>query len=362
MSSRPDDRRRRGAAVKYVVLALLAGLVALVWFVLRPPVPAPQPPVVTPVETIRATVGSLDRRLVFDAHVSSSSVVTILPKVSGTLTHLRADIGTQLASGEAVAQIDPEPYQIAVNQAKAVLDGAKTVFDRQRQLYATGATSEANYDQARTQFENAQSQYELAKLHLSYTTIVSPVGGTVIRRHVSDGALVSPSVPIVTISDNRSLVLKVAVPEQWAGSFQAERASMPMSATIPAMGSKGYSLRVRSIVPAVDVKTKTFMVECNIEGDTSGIMPGMFAQATFTVERRSDVAYLPFGVLVGGNTLWYVDRSGKAQYLTFTPSYFNDTSFEVPLEYANRTFILAGQHFLSAGAPVKATAAPQAAR
>lgn len=354
-----NAKRRTPSFLKYLVLFVLILVAVVVWFFLRAPVPEAQPEPVLPVNTIRATVGNLDRSITLDSYVGSDSVVTVLPKVSGTLIALNADVGTLLKAGEVVAKIDPEPYQIALNQAKAVYDGAASVYDRQKQLFAGGATSQANYDQAKTQYENARSQYELAKLHLSYTTIVSPVDGTVIRRHVSNGALVSQSVPIVTVSNTHALVVKVNVPETYARTFEDNRAAMPISASIPAMGSERYRLRIRNIAPAIDVTTKTFSVECEIEGNTDGILPGMFAQVSFVLERRREVPMLPYGVLVGGDTLWYVAANGTAEYFEFTPSYHNDEYFQIPEKYEGYVFILAGQHFLSAGSPVKASNSTQ---
>jgi len=128
---------------------------------------------------------------------------------------------------------------------------------------------------------------------------------------------------------------------------------MPIRAVIPAMGESSYSLRIRNIAPAVDIRSRTFEVQCEIDGDTSGILPGMFARVTFVIDSRKDVSYLPYTALVGGDQLWYVDSAGAAQPLSFTPGYHNDQVFEIPAEYAHHRFILAGQHFLSAGTRVR---------
>lgn len=366
MSSNPGQSSAKrpvgSAAVKTLIVVALAAVAVVVWFIVKRPVPLQQPQQPLPVETVKPTVGTLDRTVSLDSYVGSDTVVTVLPKVSGSLIALDADVGTYLKAGDVIAKIDPEPYQIALNQAKAVYDGAASLYDRQKKLFASGSTSQQNYDSAQTQYENAKSQYELAKLHMSYTTITSPVEGTVIRRHVSSGTLVSQSVPIVTISNTHALVVRTDVPESYVRIFEANQRNMEISATIPAMGDRTYRLRIRSVAPAIDVKSKTFSVECEIEGDTAGILPGMFIQVTFVLERRTGVPYLTYAALVGSNTLWYVDSKSSAQFVTFIPSYHNDHYFEVPERYKDYTFILAGQHFLSSGNPVRPTSSSQAAQ
>ncbi len=344
---------RKRFPVRYIVLALLIGLAAVVLFVLKRPAAAEtgQPPL--PVEIVVPTVGTIEKTMTLNSYVQSDSVVTIFPKVSGTLSALDAEIGTQLSAGQTIAKIDPQPYRLALNQAQAFYDGTKSTYERAKQLYGSGATSQQNYDQALAQYQDAKSRFELAQLHLSYTTITSPVDGTVIRRHVSDGALVSQSVPIVTISNTHTLVINTEIPEMDALAFQKNRRTMRIRAHIPAMGDKPYTVRIRNIAPSVNVRTRTFEVQCEIDGDTSGILPGMFTSVTFVVDERSGVSYLPYTALVGGDQLWYVDSAGTAQSMLFTPSYGNDQYFQIPAEYADRRFILAGQHFLSAGTRVR---------
>ncbi len=359
---RPRGGLRGSTVLKVLVIVLLIAVAAVVWFVVKNPVPEQAVEGPLPVETVKPTVGTLEKSITLSSYVSSDSVVTILPKVSGTLTELAVDVGTRVTAGQVIAKIDPAPYQIALNQAKAAYDGALSIYERQKQLHASGATSQQNFDSAQSQYENAKSQYELAKLNLSYTSITSPVGGAVVQRHVSDGALVSQSVPIVTISNTRALVVKTDVPEDYVRAFESRQKTMKISASVPAMGSNPCRLRIRAIAPAIDVKSKTFSVECEIEGDTSGIIPGMFTQVTFVLEEHQNVTYLPYRALVGSDTLWYIDSKGTAQFITITPGFHNDSYFELPDRYRGYTFILAGQHFLSQGSRVRSVDRSQAAQ
>ncbi|HUX51107.1 MAG TPA: efflux RND transporter periplasmic adaptor subunit [Spirochaetia bacterium] len=355
-----NDESRKRFPMRYLVLLLLVGLAAVVWFVLERPRTAPAEQAPLPVDVVLPGVGTIEKTMTIYSYVKSDSVVTILPKVSGTLLSLDAGIGTILRAGETVAQIDPQPYRLALDQARAQYDGAKSAYDRTNKLYDAGSASRQNYDQALAQYQNAQSQYELAQLQLGYTTISSPVDGTVIQRHVSQGALVSPSVPLVTISNAHTLVIETEVPEMDARTFEKQKSSMQIRAVIPAMGANPYTLRIRNIAPAINVHTRTFAVQCEIDGDTADILPGMFAVVTFVVDHRSSVAYLPFTALVGGDRLWFVNSSGTAESIAFTPSFSNNDYFEIPSQYADRRFILSGQHFLSAGARVKVASTTRA--
>lgn len=356
--SRSEGRRR--FPVRYLVLILLIGLAAVVWFVLERPKASAAAQVILPVDVVLPAEGTIEKTITINSYIQSDSVVTVLPKVSGTLISLSADIGTHLTAGQVIARIDPQPYRLALDQAESAYDAARSTYDRTKQLYDSGATSRQTYDQATAQYQNARSRYQLAQLNLGYTSISSPVDGTVIVRHLSNGALVSPSVPVVTISNTHALVISTEIPEMDALTFEKNRRTMPVRAVIPAMGQTPYQARIRNVAPAVNVQSRTFEVQCEIDGDSSGILPGMFAQVTFVIDSRKAVRYLPYTALVGGDQLWYVDSAGTAQPLSFTPSYHNDEVFEIPAQYADHRFILAGQHFLSAGTPVKVVSTTRA--
>jgi len=356
-----ENQRPRKSPAPYVVLGMLVVAAAMIWFVLRRPQKEEVEQLVVPVETVTATVGTIERTMTIDSYVQSDSVVTVLPKVSGTLISLTADIGMHLSTGQVIGTIDPEPYRLVLNQAKAAYDAAASVYERTRRLRDSGAASEQSYEQARAQYDATKSQLDLARLKLNYTTITSPVDGTVVQRHVSSGVLVSESVPIVTISNGHQLVIRTQMPEMDALAFERDRTSMPVRAHIPAMGDTTYRLRIRTIAPAIDVRTRTFEVESEFEGVTSGILPGMFAEVTFVLDAKADVPYLTFAALVGGDRLWYVDGAHSARSLSFIPSYYNDDYFELPAKYAGYTFILAGQHFLAEGTHVRAAAASPSA-
>ena len=351
------DGAKRRSPVSYILLALLAVATIVVWFGLRRQPKNPPSAVVVPVETVKPTVGALAKTITLDSYVESDSVVTVYPKVSGTLLSLDVDAGGKLNLGQRIGTIDPEPYRLAYIQAAAAFENAKAVFERQAKLRSSGSTTQSSFDQAQAQYEALRSQLELARLSLSYTAILSPVDGTVIARHVSQGALVSQSVPIVTVANRHDLIVQAAVPESYALLFQTKQSDIFARIRIPAVEDRSYEARIRSFSPAVDVRTKTFMVKCELDGNTFGILPGMFAQVTFVTEERAEARYLPYATLVGGDTLWYVDATGRAQPLKFVPQFHNDEFFEVPDSFGAYTFILSGQHFLSAGAPVRAVAA-----
>ncbi len=135
-------------------------------------------------------------------------------RVSGRLLELNVDEGDDVHRGDLIARIDPDPYErevkaaeATVNQQKASLDYAQTVYLREKRLHGTGASSEDNYQNALSSFN--QTKANLAKaiaelsesnLRLQDTNLYSPSDGYVLTRVVEPGTMLAVQSPVITVS------------------------------------------------------------------------------------------------------------------------------------------------------------------
>lgn len=110
--------------------------------------------------------------------------------------------------------LDPEPYQrevqaaqATVNQQKAALNYAETVFTREQRLLGTGASSTDHYqsalsahDAAKANLEKALAELAESTLHLEDTNLYSPSDGVVLTRVLEPGSMLATNATIVTVS------------------------------------------------------------------------------------------------------------------------------------------------------------------
>lgn len=303
-----------------------------------------------PVRVVSPERGDLARTLRLNATIESESMVTVLPLVSGILQELFVEQGQQVRKDEIIARIDSARYELQLKQAEAAYLSSKSSFERVEQLYRAGATTQQNYDQAKAQYEAYASQYDLARLQLGYADVKSPVQGVVLIRHQSVGSIASPERPLVTIGDLAELVVRARIPERYYRLFQENRDTMAIAVYGP--GGEEYPARIRSISPFVSPETKNFEALVRVLGDLKGLRPGMFVTVSFTLAEWKDVLSLPYSILSGADTLWYVE-DGIARSLRFTPRDGSDTRFIVPEEFARKSFISEGFYFVRDGSPVK---------
>lgn len=331
----------------FLVLALL--LLLVIWSIFRKNREDPEE-FLAPVITLYPEWGKIEKTIGISSRVETGALLTLTPRVPGTLMLLEAEPGTLVVKDQLIAQVDSAPYDQNYLQAQAAYLIAQSTYERINKLYTSQAATRQQYEEARTAHEAAKAQFELAQLNRDYTNIRSPIDGVVLMRHSTKGSLVNTGIPLVTLGDLQDLRIKAAVPEIHYRFFVEHWENMPVKMRVPALGDEEFTLQALSLAPYVSPENRSFLVEYAIpDGAARGLRPGMFVNVSFILESREDIYYLPFQVMGSRNRLWYADTEGKAQFIEYIPEFFNEDVFQVPLEFSSLEFILEGQHFISSG-------------
>jgi len=132
-------------------------------------------------------------------------VAEIRPQVNGIIQKRLFTEGSDVKANQVLYQIDPAPFQAALDSARANLAKseanlvvARLRADRSRGLLAANAVSQQDYDdkeaalkQAEADIEYCKAAIETARINLDYTRVTAPISGRIGRSNVTDGALVT---------------------------------------------------------------------------------------------------------------------------------------------------------------------------
>ena len=150
----------------------------------KKPAPRPQPPPTVVVSA--ASTADVPIYRDYPATAMSIQPVSIVPRVEGWLLSQNFVNGAMVEAGQTLYQIDPDPFKAKLDAAEADLAvanaqlfNAKQQYERNKPLLDSDAVSqekleslEASYLAAQAQVQSAQAEIEIAKLNLSYCTIV----------------------------------------------------------------------------------------------------------------------------------------------------------------------------------------------
>ncbi len=208
----PPGRSRR----RWAWVALIAGAVALAWFLLRgteAPAPPPPAPIVTIASPLQREVTEWDELI---GRFEASRSVELRPRVSGQVTAVHFTDGQFVRAGQPLFTIDPRPYRAALAEAEAGvalarsdLALARSDLERALRLVADDAVSQSEVEALRARVNATQAAIAAAQarvrtraLDVEFSTVRAPIGGRISDRRVDPGNLVAagdgPSATLLT--------------------------------------------------------------------------------------------------------------------------------------------------------------------
>lgn len=136
---------------------------------------------------------------------SAFRIAEIRPQVNGLIQKRLFTEGSNVKAGQVLYQIDPAPFQAALDNAKAALGRAeanlpsiRSKAERYKSLLADKAVSQQDYDDAAAALAQTEADIkywkasvQTARINLGYTKVTAPIPGRIGRSNVTDGAIVT---------------------------------------------------------------------------------------------------------------------------------------------------------------------------
>ena len=344
----------------------------------KPPENAPPIVLVRPAELRPLAPQSeyVGRLAVFDK-------VELRARVKGVLGTREFADGTKVAEGQLLFTIDPTPYRIAVNQKRALRDGAQAALinaeaqlKRAVDLLRTNNVSQVSYDQrlaeqlqAKATLDDAEAQLEDAELQLSYTKITAPIAGLIGRAAVSPGNIVGPeSGVLATIVNERQIRALFSVSQAELLNVRRDlRAGEPLAVRLRLADGKLYPEKgkVDFIDVAVDPTTDGQMARAVFDNADELLTDGQTVRVIVEGNAPAKAVVVPQPALAIDQTgpyVYVVDSKGVVELRRITIDFVRDGMIAVAsgLKEGDRV-IVQGQQRVRAGMAVEAQPAPAAA-
>jgi RND family efflux transporter MFP subunit len=211
------------------------------------------------------------------ANIQSLSSTSIKPEVTGEVVRHQVRSGDRVAAGTPLVEIDPSRQQASVTSqdaARAAQDAAtlfaKQQLDRAKTLFAAGASSQqeldqaqANYDAALAQLASVKARLQQERVTLKYYEVDAPGAGTVGDIPIRVGMHVTSDTVLTTIDLNQTLEAYVPVPIDRSRDLKL---GLPVQ-ILDGRGAVLASAQVTFISTRVDEQTQSILVKARVTGD-----------------------------------------------------------------------------------------------
>ena len=240
-------------------------------------------------------------------------IVNVSSELDGILKTIHVDEGSPVTPGQVIAEIKETDYQLAVEQAMAILKqaeaalaNAKLEHQRKESLYKEELVTKQLFDDivarlavAQGDVERAKAGLDLAKEKLTKTKIHAPMAGSVKEKKVTAGDYIRNGTFLVSIIRTDLLKLSFSVSEKDVGSL---RAGQDVSFAVDAFPGREFRGQVKTIYTSLEEKTRSLQVEAVVANTDQSLKPGLFARVTLYTGPARGTIVAPITALLYDNS------------------------------------------------------------
>ena len=263
------------------------------------------PPSIPEVATVTIEPHRIELTTELPGRTSAYLISEIRPQVNGIIKKRMFREGSDVKGGDLLYQIDPAPFQVAYDSARASLGKAQANLpsirarvERYKELLVDKAVSQQDYDDAAAAVEQAKAEIEYwktaveaARINLGYTRVTAPISGRIGRSSVTDGALVTAYQATALATIQQLDPIYVDVTQSSAELLRLRRNLETGELTADKKSGKKVQILLEDGTPypaegtlqfrdvTVDPTTGSFTLRIVVPNPQDLLLPGMFVRA-----------------------------------------------------------------------------------
>jgi multidrug efflux pump subunit AcrA (membrane-fusion protein) len=270
--------------------------------------------------------------------VQAGATVNLASKLMGTIEKVKVREGDRVKTGDVLVLIDPRQVDAGYRQAEANLAEAKkaieaamssrdaalaserlarATYDRYLNLKKEDSVSAQEFDEVEARYREARAAVSRAEAMVGTATarikqaqaglasaaltrndavVTAPNDGAITAKLVDEGDLASPGMPLLSMDTNYGYRVDMTLPENY---FEEVKPGQPVKVTIPAFSMEPVPGTIRTIVPAADQRSRSFLVKVTLPEDLA-VKSGMFARVKVPLGHAARILIPPEAVVHQG--------------------------------------------------------------
>jgi multidrug efflux system membrane fusion protein len=271
--------------------------------------------------------------------VQAYNTVTLKTRVDGQIMSVNFREGQNVRKGQVLVVVDPRPYEVALETAKAnmardqaQLNTAKANMARSQALLSAGVVAQQDFDTQRAsagQFEGTvqadQAAINNAKLNLVYTRITSPIDGRIGLRLVDPGNMVhaADATGMLVVTQMQPIAVLFTLPEDQLPSVlaQSHKGALKVDAYSRDDQTLVASGKLETVDNQIDVTTGTAKLKAVFDNKDGALWPNQFVNVHMQLSTAKGALVIPVAAIQrgpDGNLAYVVGADKKVSILPVT--------------------------------------------
>lgn len=250
---------------------------------------------------------------VFSVGVLSSQMQSNLSFLTGGIIQsFYFSEGDVVEKGDVLVKLDMTEIHSKVQQASLAFEKAKRDFQRAENLYNDTVITLEQYQNARTAFEMAGTNYRIAQFNKKNSEITAPADGKILKKLKESNEVVGPGQPVLVFASTETdWILKVNLADKDIVRLSVGDSSL---VTFDAYPGNNYHAVVSEIATAANLMSGTFEVELRLLELPERLVSGLIGQARIFPPKESFIFLPPEGLVeaVGNEGIVFILKEGKA--------------------------------------------------
>lgn len=307
-----------------------------------------------PVQVTHIGTGSIRASFKNNTVLEAEEHTDVIARVTGIVQELFVEEGDWVEQGQPLLQLDPERYQLGVDQIQAELRNIEAELTRNAQLAKEKLVGDDVITRLESQRDALRAQLKTAQLDLEETLVLAPIQGHISHRYARKGMMLQAwqQESSYYIVNDALLRATLHLPEYTRSYLHV---GMKVELKLDAV-ARTVTAQIARINPTIDAKTGTYRITLILPNKDFTLAAGMFARAQVYYLEKQDTLRIPTEALIriDNQSHVYLVEDGKAIKRDVEIGIQDQDWLEVISGLAlDDTLIIAGQHNVREGTDVE---------
>lgn len=233
------------------------------------------------------------------------------PEASGRVVSINLPEGKTVRKGDLLVKIFDQDLQTQLRKLDTQLKQAEITEQRLGELLKVKGVSQQEYDLAALEVQTLKSEQELLRINIGKTELRAPYHGIIGLRRISPGAYVTPATAVAMIRSTGGLKLDFSIPEKYSSRIRTGQ-----SVNFNVEGhNKTYTAVVQATEQSITADTRNLQVRAVLRDNSSGLLPGSFAEVSLNLGSSSKALLIPSQAVVpqAREKMVFVSRNGQVK-------------------------------------------------